>query len=71
MRMVDYVQMSKNIAEIIERRGLTIQETATVMECSSKTIKNWISGRTKPTIRHLFAFAKEMNVSINDIIVIR
>lgn len=45
--------------------------TATVMECSSKTIKNWISGRTKPTIRHLFAFAKEMNVSIDDIIVIR
>lgn len=51
------------IKEAIETKGMSQRDVARKLNVTDATICEWISGRKKPTVRHLLDLAELLGVS--------
>ena len=66
---VDYVKTGKNLKQILSDKNISINELAEKMECSPRTIQNWINAKTKISTKSLIVLMWALETESSDIIV--
>lgn len=67
---VNWEHTADNIRGYIRLKDISIEELAKVMGCTERTIKNWCSNKSIPSLEDLIILSSLFNVSVEDIIVI-
>ena len=66
---VDYVKTGKNLKQILSDKNISINELAEKMECSPRTIQNWINAKTKISTKSLIVLMWALKTESSNIIV--
>lgn len=69
--VIDKKETGHNIWNLREAKGLSASELAEFMEFSVNNIYKWQNGQTLPTLDNLVALSGILEISINEIIVVR
>ena len=67
---MDQEKIGKFIAKCRKEKNITQQELAEKLGITYKAISKWENGRCLPDISFLEPLAKELNVSINELIIV-
>ena len=71
MKIIDIELIGKRIKEIREKKGLSQDKLADMLDTSQGTISSWETGRCLPHTYSLIVFAKELDVSLDYIVGIK
>ena len=66
--MIPYEQVVVKLNKAVEQSGLSKAEIAKMMGVSEKTLKNYLSGKTKPRVTALVKLCKAINRTPDEII---
>lgn len=65
---VDYVKTGKNLKQILSDKNISVNELAEKMECSPRTIRDWINAKTKISTKSLIVLMWALETESSDII---
>lgn len=66
---VDYVKTGENLKQILSDKNISVNELAEKMECSPRTIQNWINAKTKISTKSLIVLMWALKTESSNIIV--
>ena len=68
--VIDMQQTGRNIARLLQRRGITVRALQRMMGFSTpQAIYKWQKGKSLPTVDNLYALAALLQVTVDDILV--
>lgn len=66
--MKNYIEIIDSIKKRSDNSGLSLKQVAEGMNINVRTLKGYLSGKTKPRVRHIYMFCLVLNVSPNDLL---